>query len=105
MLGPIDRLLGFGFGAVKGAILMVLGFSLLVFAYDVVWGVGPAGLDHRRRAPIRFLNAASEELVSMIAERREAAAKAADDDADAPAPEATPAHKKAAHHRKRATAD
>lgn len=105
MLGPIDRLLGFGFGAVKGAILMVLGFSLLVFAYDVVWGVKgrPEWITAARTYP--FLNAASEELVSMIAERREEAAKAADDDADAPAPEATPAHKKATHHRKRATAD
>ena len=39
-LGPIDRLLGFGFGAVKGFVIMVLGFSLLVFGYDLVWGIG-----------------------------------------------------------------
>ncbi|NMN04093.1 MULTISPECIES: CvpA family protein [unclassified Novosphingobium] len=104
MLGPIDRLLGFGFGAVKGAILMVLGFALVVFAYDVVWGVKgrPEWITEARTYP--FLNAASEELVSVIAERRAAAAEAADDDAanadgDAPAPKPTAAHKKA-HHRK-----
>ncbi|MCW1986330.1 MULTISPECIES: CvpA family protein [Novosphingobium] len=106
MLGPIDRLLGFGFGAVKGAILMVLGFSLLVFAYDVVWGVKgrPEWITAARTYP--FLNAASEELVAMIAERRDAAAQAADDpnapDGDATPKPSTAAHKKTAHHRKHA---
>lgn len=103
MLGPIDRLLGFGFGAVKGAILVVLGFALIVFAYDVVWGVKgrPEWITAARTYP--FLNAASEELVSMISERRAAAAEAADDDATADAtadPEAKPTHKAKSHRRK-----
>ena len=77
VLGPIDRLLGFGFGAIKGFVIMVLGFSLLVFGYDVVWGVNgrPQWISAARTYP--FLNASSEELMTMIAERRAEAAKAA----------------------------
>ncbi len=77
VLGPIDRLLGFGFGAIKGFVIMVLGFSLLVFGYDVVWGVNgrPVWISAARTYP--FLNAASEELMTIIADRREEAAKAA----------------------------
>jgi len=77
LLGPIDRVLGFGFGAVKGFIIMVLAFSLVVFAYDVVWGPDgrPAWIAQARTYP--FLNAASEELMTMIASRRAEAADAA----------------------------
>ena len=39
ILGPIDRVLGFGFGAIKGAIIIVLAFSVLVLGYDTVWGI------------------------------------------------------------------
>lgn len=108
VLGPIDRLLGFGFGAVKGAILVALGFTLLVFAYDVVWGVKgrPEWITEARTYP--FLNAASEELVTMISERRAEAAEAAADDAGAEpsaAASARPAaHKKRAHRRSHAAA-
>ncbi|OZA93106.1 MAG: colicin V production protein, partial [Erythrobacter sp. 34-65-8] len=38
MLGPIDRVLGFGFGAIKGTIVAVLAFSVLVLGYDTIWG-------------------------------------------------------------------
>ena len=38
IIGPIDRALGFGFGTVKGVIIVVIGFSLLVLGYDTVWG-------------------------------------------------------------------
>jgi hypothetical protein len=96
VLGPIDRLLGFGFGAVKGFIIVVLGFSILVFGYDVVWGVSgrPMWISQARTYP--FLNAASEELMTMIADRRAAA------EADAKADEAAKAKKdKAAAHKKR----
>lgn len=77
VLGPIDRLLGFGFGAIKGFVIMVLGFSLLVFGYDVVWGPNgrPQWISLARTYP--FLNASSEELMTIIADRREEAAKAA----------------------------
>ena len=76
VLGPIDRVLGFGFGAIKGFVIMVLAFSLLVFAYDVVWGPKgrPSWIRDGRTYP--FLNAASDELLSMVAERRSNAVKA-----------------------------
>ncbi|MEZ0243461.1 MAG: CvpA family protein [Sphingomonas sp.] len=40
-LGPVDRALGFGFGALKGLILVSLGFLLLVLVVDTVRG-GPS---------------------------------------------------------------
>ena len=77
VLGPVDRLLGFGFGGVKGMIVTVLGFSVLVFGYDVVWGVAgrPTWISQARVYPM--LNAASEEVVALIAERRNTANVAA----------------------------
>jgi len=74
-LGPIDRVLGFGFGAIKGFVIMVLAFSLLVFAYDVVWGPKgrPAWIKDGRTYP--FLNAASDELMSLVGKRRSEAVK------------------------------
>jgi membrane protein required for colicin V production len=76
VLGPIDRLLGAGFGAVKGMVITVLAFSVLVLGYDTVWGAGgrPDWLTQARAYP--FVNASSESLVKMIAERRKEAAAA-----------------------------
>ena len=76
VLGPIDRLLGFGFGGIKGSIIAVMAFSVLVLGYDTVWGIGgrPTWITQARSYP--YINAASETLVSMIAERRRAAAEA-----------------------------
>lgn len=73
VLGPIDRVLGFGFGAVKGLIIVVLGFSVLVLGYDTVWGAGgrPDWITQART--YRFVNASSEALVTMIAARRQEA--------------------------------
>lgn len=73
-IGPIDRVLGFGFGAVKGFIIVVLGYSIIVFGYDLVWGEDgrPQWIVQSRAYP--FLNAASEELLTLISERREQAA-------------------------------
>ncbi|ABD26395.1 Colicin V production protein [Novosphingobium aromaticivorans DSM 12444] len=73
-IGPIDRILGFGFGAVKGFIIVVLGYSIVVFGYDLVWGANgrPQWIVESRTYP--FLNAASEELLTLISERREQAA-------------------------------
>ncbi len=73
LLGPIDRVLGFGFGGIKGLIIVVLAFSVLVLGYDTVWGAGgrPEWITQART--YRFINASSEALVTMIAERRDAA--------------------------------
>ena len=38
VLGPIDRVLGFGFGALKGLIGATLIFLLLVMGYEMVFG-------------------------------------------------------------------
>jgi membrane protein required for colicin V production len=76
VLGPIDRLLGFGFGAIKGMIIAVMAFSVLALGYDTIWGAGgrPTWITQARAYP--FVNAASEELVKLIAERRKEAAAA-----------------------------
>ncbi|MET0252204.1 MAG: CvpA family protein [Novosphingobium sp.] len=70
LIGPIDRLLGLGFGAIKGLIVVVLAFSVVVLGYDTVWG--PAGrpdwITLSRSYP--FIDASSNELVAMLAERR-----------------------------------
>lgn len=82
VLGPIDRLLGFGFGGIKGTIITVMAFAVLVLGYDTVWGIGgrPTWITQARSYP--YINAASETLVGMIAERRRAAAEAEADKLD-----------------------
>ena len=76
VLGPIDRVLGFGFGGVKGLIIAVIGFSILVLGFDLAWGVGgrPTWITQARTYPLIYT--ASEKLVALIAERRKAAAQA-----------------------------
>jgi membrane protein required for colicin V production len=76
LLGPIDRVLGFGFGGIKGLIIIVLAFSVVVLGYDTVWGPGgrPGWITQARS--YRFINASSEALVTMIAERRQEAVEA-----------------------------
>lgn len=76
LLGPIDRMLGFGFGLVKGLIIIVMAFSIMVLGYDTVWGADgrPDWITQARTYP--FINVASEALVKSLDERRAAAAKA-----------------------------
>jgi membrane protein required for colicin V production len=76
VLGPIDRVLGFGFGSVKGMIIVVLAFSVLVLGYDTVWGIGGRPTWITQARTYRFVNASSEALVTMISERRRRAAEA-----------------------------
>lgn len=70
VLGPIDRVLGFGFGAVKGVIIVVMAFSLLVLGYDTVWGPSgrPSWIVTSRSYP--FVNASADALVQLIRERQ-----------------------------------
>ena len=70
MLGPFDRVLGFGFGAVKGVIIVVMAFSLLVLGYDTVWGVAgrPVWMTTARTYP--FVNASADAMVQLIDERQ-----------------------------------
>ena len=76
VLGPIDRVLGFGFGAVKGMIIVTLAFSILVLGYDTVWGLGGRPTWITQARTYTFVNSTSEALVTMIAERRREAAEA-----------------------------
>ena len=70
ILGPIDRVLGFGFGAIKGAVVVTCAFALLVLGYDTVWGYQgrPTWITTARTYPL--VNASATELVQLIAERR-----------------------------------
>ncbi|WFL77054.1 CvpA family protein [Altererythrobacter arenosus] len=70
ILGPIDRILGFGFGLLKGALIVVMGFSVLVLGYDTVWGIEgrPGWITSARTYP--FVDASSRDLVQIVAERR-----------------------------------
>ncbi len=71
LLGPIDRVLGFGFGAIKGAIVVVCGFALLVLGYDAAWGIAgrPDWIKQARTYPL--VNASADALVQLIESRDE----------------------------------
>ncbi len=70
ILGPIDRVLGFGFGMVKGLIVVVIGFSLLVLGYDSIWGAKGRPVWIAEARTYQFVDAASRDLVQLIDERR-----------------------------------
>jgi membrane protein required for colicin V production len=76
VLGPIDRMLGFGFGALKGIIIIVLAFSVAALGYDTVWGASGRPLWITRSRTYPLVNAASNEMVTILAARRRAAAEA-----------------------------
>lgn len=65
VLGPIDRVLGFGFGAVKGLILATLAYLLITMLHDIVWpGEGqPEWITDSRTFPL--LNATGTALVDL----------------------------------------
>lgn len=71
ILGPVDRALGFGFGALKGLILASLAFLLIVLMTDTVRG-GPAHrpdwLTLSRTYPL--LNATSASIADFVDRRR-----------------------------------
>lgn len=77
VLGPIDRVLGFGFGALKGVLIAVMAFSLLALGYDTIWGANgrPDWISQARSYP--FINAASTQMVELLAQRRQEALDAA----------------------------
>ena len=71
VIGPIDRALGFGFGTVKGVVIVIIAFSLLVLGSDSLWGSDgrPTWITQARTYP--FVNAGSEAMVQLIEMRRE----------------------------------
>ena len=72
-LGPVDRVLGFGFGAIKGLIGATLLFLLLVMAYETVFGATkrPEWLTASRTYPL--VNASGEAMSSFVAKQRQSA--------------------------------
>lgn len=71
ILGPVDRVLGFGFGLLKGGLIVVFAFSLLVLGYDTVWGYKGRPVWITTARTYHVIDASSRSLVDMIAERRE----------------------------------
>ena len=82
LLGPIDRMLGFGFGLLKGLIMTTLIFLLFVMGYDMVYGADegrPEWMTTSRTYPL--LNASGDAMSEFVSEQsasREAAPTAAD---------------------------
>ena len=71
VLGPVDRALGLGFGALKGLLLASLAFLLVSLAIDTVDG----GADRRPAWMVRsrsyaLLNATSSSIAEMVDRRR-----------------------------------
>lgn len=71
MLGPVDRALGLGFGALKGLILASLGFLLIAMVVDTVGG-GPAQRPDwlKKGRTYDLLNATSASIADFVDRRR-----------------------------------
>lgn len=81
VLGPLDRGLGFGFGALKGLIIATLGYLLFNLAYGTLFGGDsepPEWLAKSRSHTL--LEASSRAIVDFVEARREPST----DDASAP---------------------
>src|SRR3546814_14052747 len=71
ILGPVDRVLGLGFGALKGLIGATLLFMLASLLYDTVYGGGAKRhewMTTSRSYPL--LNASAKAISAFVAERR-----------------------------------
>lgn len=80
VLGPVDRVLGLGFGFVKGLLAATLVFLALTFLLDTLGGGPrnrPAWLRDSRTYPL--LNATSRAMVDYLSRRRAEAAAAGGD--------------------------
>lgn len=70
VLSPIDKVLGFGFGAVKGLVIAVIAFAVLVLGYDTVWGSAGRPVWIAEARSYQLVDAGSRAMVQIIAERR-----------------------------------
>ena len=71
VLGPVDRVLGGGFGAVKGLIGATMLFLAYSLVYDTMYGSGarrPDWLSDARTYPL--LNASGQAISEFLAEQR-----------------------------------
>lgn len=81
VLGPADRVLGFGFGAIKGLIGATLIFLFLVMAYETAFGgkaKRPVWMTASRTYPL--LNASGDALSTFIRERQNDGGDSGDSD-------------------------
>lgn len=73
ILGPIDRILGFGFGGLKGLIGATLLFLAVNLVYDTAYGAAAARPDFVRESrTYPLLNASGRAIVDFVAARRKA---------------------------------
>ncbi|TKD51118.1 CvpA family protein [Sphingomonas baiyangensis] len=71
ILGPVDRALGFGFGTLKGVLLVSIGFILLTLVLDTVNGGPTRRPDWMRSArTYPLLNATSASIAEFVDKRR-----------------------------------
>ena len=70
VLGPIDRILGVGFGALKGLVISVIAFSVLVLGYDSVWDYRGRPVWITTAKSYELVDAGSRSLVEVLAQRR-----------------------------------
>jgi len=85
VLGPVDRLLGFGFGAVKGLLVGTVCFVLFTICYDALYGVEtprPDWLRLSRSFPL--LSASGSAMSQWVSENSRNGGLLGGMDADAP---------------------
>ena len=70
VLNPVDKVLGFLFGAFKGVLIVIVAFSLLVLGYDTIWGTKGRPLWIAEARSYQLVDAGSRAMVQIIAERR-----------------------------------
>jgi membrane protein required for colicin V production len=80
VLGPVDRVLGLGFGALKGLLAATLLFLLANLGYDTVFGgtsARPEWMRQSRTFPL--LNASGRAIIDFVEMRRKGGALAEKD--------------------------
>jgi membrane protein required for colicin V production len=78
VVGPLDRVLGAGFGALKGLILATLFFLVVNLVYDTIWGraaLRPEWMAQARTYPL--LRSGGATIVDLVEARRGPAASEA----------------------------
>jgi membrane protein required for colicin V production len=71
VVGPIDRILGAGFGALKGLIIATLVYLAMNFLFDLMWGRAsdrPLWMSESRTYPL--LHGSGEAIVDLVEAQR-----------------------------------
>ena len=86
VLGPVDRLLGAGFGALKGLVVATLAFLAVNFVAELIWGgdaARPGWARFRTARTYPLLNASGQAVLSYVHRRRNATGADAADPSNA----------------------